>query len=1408
MLFNKVNQLREENLHNQAILTLLKACCDGLYQNYALKISGKLGKVDALVTSENTHHVIVTSENFLYIHQVSKTGKVEERKLEFPSRLCSLITVTDKKGTGSVFVGSECGEVWQINITKKGDVVHTVEKKQTEKSHNKIFSFTINHTTLTYSPIGDSSIHLYHLSTKNKSLLRKNNYKNVAQVQFFKDRTNEYLALGYTDQEKEAPLLSLYNKKEDFVWGVEEVEGSVKALRVIQNKDGENVILAGTEKSMLYAVDPKGNVKWKFKTDGAINCMEVSYRPKTKEPYIFIGVEGGTLYLLDSLSVLKWKKVFNSAVRDLNLVKISGYHYPHILVGLSDNTVLSLCRSPAEDLAPIFSELFSDILRKENYSEESMIDCFTKSHYQSIRDFGEIRSFGFDNASALLILQFTHLGRALEEIIELIMSYKPSAKSLAQLAKFRLNYEKRKSAYAFKVRERFENLYQRGDLRDALLTGCQLAYQSIDLQWITQLPQPIDKLMAIDQSRFLMVSENRVALFDHLIPSKDLSISLPSKIVACFHTKKEIYTDNPTAFVILTKDYKIRYYHLPLSEVKTIDIQVNGKIKSEIREKSVTMLDNLFSFSTSDKVCYIYSLSSKKAELIKSFKTEYQTTAATFFAQEEDIRIVVGTRAGKILVYKVSKRDLFAINGEEPIWSADIEGMVESIVSASNSQGETLIIAGSSSGAAKAFDFDGNLLWEFRTITERLQPGRGLRSITTVGGKKNSTMYALLLAGERIYVISEEGRLTKIFTFPEIALRCDLVEDAEDQPSFLVLFTNYMLHYYTFYLKNPLSHELHTIYQTLIKSEGEEKVFMDLIGSENHPLHAFAFQHATQLVKTYPTAKDMVLSSMKNLYQKDTTLRRVIIKSLENILVEEWDASLLLDNIDFDDIYQFSGMISLLEKVGKRSKATREKVIEFLKNVYSITKREANHIAILQLLEELLKDDHHGLAQFLFDITPFENSHWVSQEIGLILEHTLGKAYVENFNLLNKCFYVSNMKELKALSREIKDNFTTYEERFTENAIKALKIFATINWDEKERMDEPFKAELEQLKRVLNTQSQNIATALFHKWERILKNVSTAEIRLSDLSVKAWHKVESLNSHVRHSIVEGCFSGLESFALMLKDKYSDQDVVNGINSSITQLPTVRKTLTDYFDGCIDEEVRLKDVFFLEYKTIFKELDEIERLSSGFCDKLYDTSYRDEFSRIIPEKTRNIQRKNLAAIDCAVKRLKTDVRIVLESLCENSLIKQALKRASISVDFNLPELDSSKLRVLAREHELFNAFFEVINNVIKHAYKGAKAGRNKKITISTECYSKENLYLKINISDNGIGITSHELSRIRDISFTKGGTGDGVERVSQLIEHNLGKAEYKSEQGKGTTVSISLPLKIRKELTIEKFEGNY
>jgi len=68
---------------------------------------------------------------------------------------------------------------------------------------------------------------------------------------------------------------------------------------------------------------------------------------------------------------------------------------------------------------------------------------------------------------------------------------------------------------------------------------------------------------------------------------------------------------------------------------------------------------------------------------------------------------------------------------------------------------------------------------------------------------------------------------------------------------------------------------------------------------------------------------------------------------------------------------------------------------------------------------------------------------------------------------------------------------------------------------------------------------------------------------------------------------------------------------------------------------------------------------------------------------------------------------------------------------------------------------------------------------------------------VKISDTGPGIPSDIRNRIFDPFFTtkskKGGTGLGLSIADKIIRENNGKIEVASEEGKGTTFKISLPL---------------
>jgi two-component system NtrC family sensor kinase len=85
--------------------------------------------------------------------------------------------------------------------------------------------------------------------------------------------------------------------------------------------------------------------------------------------------------------------------------------------------------------------------------------------------------------------------------------------------------------------------------------------------------------------------------------------------------------------------------------------------------------------------------------------------------------------------------------------------------------------------------------------------------------------------------------------------------------------------------------------------------------------------------------------------------------------------------------------------------------------------------------------------------------------------------------------------------------------------------------------------------------------------------------------------------------------------------------------------------------------------------------------------------------------------------------------------------------------------------------------------------------NGEIVIRTKNPDRENIILEI--SDNGSGISPEDIPHIFEPFFSTkqsaSGIGLGLAIVHGIIESHKGKIEVRSEQGKGTTISITLPL---------------
>lgn len=101
--------------------------------------------------------------------------------------------------------------------------------------------------------------------------------------------------------------------------------------------------------------------------------------------------------------------------------------------------------------------------------------------------------------------------------------------------------------------------------------------------------------------------------------------------------------------------------------------------------------------------------------------------------------------------------------------------------------------------------------------------------------------------------------------------------------------------------------------------------------------------------------------------------------------------------------------------------------------------------------------------------------------------------------------------------------------------------------------------------------------------------------------------------------------------------------------------------------------------------------------------------------------------------------------------------------------------------------------QVFTNVLINAIQAIKAKGS--INIVTR---KEGKMVEVVISDTGQGISPEHIKKITDPFFTTKspgqGTGLGLSISYDIMKQHQGSMEFQSEVGKGTTVTISLPLK--------------
>ncbi|GAA0468949.1 cell wall metabolism sensor histidine kinase WalK [Alkalibacillus silvisoli] len=108
--------------------------------------------------------------------------------------------------------------------------------------------------------------------------------------------------------------------------------------------------------------------------------------------------------------------------------------------------------------------------------------------------------------------------------------------------------------------------------------------------------------------------------------------------------------------------------------------------------------------------------------------------------------------------------------------------------------------------------------------------------------------------------------------------------------------------------------------------------------------------------------------------------------------------------------------------------------------------------------------------------------------------------------------------------------------------------------------------------------------------------------------------------------------------------------------------------------------------------------------------------------------------------------------------------------------------------------------QVLDNIISNAIKYSPEGGEINVTVNIERH-----HILTKVSDEGVGIPQENLEKVFDRFYRVdkartrqlGGTGLGLAIAKELIEAHDGKIWAESREGKGTTISFSLPLMRKK-----------
>ena len=150
----------------------------------------------------------------------------------------------------------------------------------------------------------------------------------------------------------------------------------------------------------------------------------------------------------------------------------------------------------------------------------------------------------------------------------------------------------------------------------------------------------------------------------------------------------------------------------------------------------------------------------------------------------------------------------------------------------------------------------------------------------------------------------------------------------------------------------------------------------------------------------------------------------------------------------------------------------------------------------------------------------------------------------------------------------------------------------------------------------------------------------------------------------------------------------------------------------------------------------------------------------------------------------------DLKEIIEAVI--FLVSQQIRKQEIQVQI---DLQKDLPQIMIDPHQIQQSILNVVLNAVEAMPSGGTLTICAKEKVLVGHARKEKLFISMTVSDTGTGIPGRVMGQIFNPFFTtkRSGTGLGLSITQRIIEEHNGKIDIQSAVGKGTTITIDLPV---------------